>query len=366
MARKRYRSFRSPRRFRRPRKIAPAWRLGILALVIIVVAVFFFTKNGPEIAPASSLPEEIPLFEPIPRQTSQPKPEEKTPEPSYVAPKPKPILRPVAPAPSTNKTVAETNNITSPEAKALIESAINDIKAGNIVTARDKLNKTLVPPMKLSSKLLPEVKKQLAALADKWLFSRTPYPADPFTAAYKVQSGDMLSEIGKSYNIPYELIMSINDIKRPEALAAGKTIKVINGPFHAVVHRSTFTLDLYIGKNTYVKTYRVGLGELGKETPTGLWLVKTNGKLIRPPWPNPAGGIVYPDDPEYPLGSRWIGLKGLEGQAKGRTGFGIHGTKDPATIGTRSSQGCIRLYNGQAIELYDLLTPGLSKVRVVD
>lgn len=334
--------------------------------MIIVVAVFFFAKNGPETAPASSLPEEIPLFEPIGRQTSQPKPEEKTPEPSYVAPKPRPTPAPVAPVPLPSENVAVINNITSPEAKALIESAINDIKAGNIVTARDKLNKTLVPPMKLSPKLLPVVKQQLSNLADKWLFSRTPYPADPFTAAYKVQSGDMLSEIGKSYNIPYELIMSINDIKRPEALAAGKTIKVINGPFHAVVHRSTFTLDLYIGKNTYVKTYRVGLGEKGKETPTGLWLVKTNGKLIRPPWPNPAGGIVYPDDPEYPLGSRWIGLKGLEGQAKGRTGFGIHGTKDPATIGTRSSQGCIRLHNGQAIELYDLMTPGQSKIRIVD
>ena len=314
--------------------------------------------------------EEIPLFEPIGKQTSKPKPEEKTPGQRYVAPKPKPIPAPVAPsvapAPGPKENVAAINDITSPEAKALIESAINDIKAGNIVTARDKLNKTLVPPMKLSPKLLPVVKQQLSALADKWLFSRTPYPADPFTAAYKVQSGDMLSEIGKSYNIPYELIMSINDIKRPEALAAGKTIKVINGPFHAVVHRSTFTLDLYIGKNTYVKTYRVGLGELGKETPTGLWSVKTNGKLIRPPWPNPAGGIVYPDDSEYPLGSRWIGLKGIEGQAKGRTGFGIHGTKDPDTIGTRSSQGCIRLYNGQVIELFNLMTPGQSKIRVMD
>ncbi len=350
--------------------MAPAWRLGVLALVIIVIAVYFFNSTGPDTAPASNQSEEIPFFEPVPEQTYQPAPEEKTPESIYVAPRsrptPEPVVPPTAPAPLPKGTAAETNDITSPAAKVLIESAINDIKAGNIVTARDKLNKTLVPPMQLSPKLLPVVKQQLASLADKWLFSRTPYPADPFTAAYKVQSGDMLSEIGKSYNIPYELIMTINDIKRPEALAAGKTIKVINGPFHAVIHRSTFTLDLYIGTNTYVKTYRVGLGEKGKDTPTGLWQVKTNGKLIRPPWPNPAGGIVYPDDPEYPLGSRWIGLNGIEGQAKGRTGFGIHGTKDPETIGTRSSQGCIRLYNGQVIELYNLLTSGLSKVRVVD
>ncbi|HPY76430.1 MAG TPA: L,D-transpeptidase, partial [Anaerohalosphaeraceae bacterium] len=61
-----------------------------------------------------------------------------------------------------------------------------------------------------------------------------------------------------------------------------------------------------------------------------------------------------------------IGLEGLEGDAKGRTGFAIHGTKDPETIGTQSSKGCIRLYNGDVIELYNLLFAGYSQVRVAD
>ena len=67
-----------------------------------------------------------------------------------------------------------------------------------------------------------------------------------------------------------------------------------------------------------------------------------------------------------PLGSRWIALDGLEGNAKGRTGFAIHGTKEPESIGTRSSRGCIRLLNGEAIEVYNLLVPVLSEVRVID
>ena len=66
------------------------------------------------------------------------------------------------------------------------------------------------------------------------------------------------------------------------------------------------------------------------------------------------------------MGSRWIGLNGLKGDAKDRTGFGIHGTKDPESIGTRSSMGCIRLYNGDVIEVYNLLAAGISDVRVVD
>ena len=72
------------------------------------------------------------------------------------------------------------------------------------------------------------------------------------------------------------------------------------------------------------------------------------------------------DDPDYPLGSRWIALEGISGEAKGRSGFAIHGTKIPEEIGTAGSRGCIRLYNSDAILVYNLLTPGLSRVEVVD
>ena len=126
-------------------------------------------------------------------------------------------------------------------------------------------------------------------------------------------------------------------------------------------------MDLYL-QDKYVKSYRVGIGESGRrETPTGLWRVRPGDKLIKPTWTDPDTGRTYvADDPDYPLGSRWIGLEGLEGAAKGRTGFAIHGTKDPETIGTRSSKGCIRLYNGDVIEAYNLLFTGHSLVRVVE
>ena len=60
-------------------------------------------------------------------------------------------------------------------------------------------------------------------------------------------------------------------------------------------------------------------------------------------------------------------MEGIKGAAKGRTGFGIHGTKDKdvKSVGTASSRGCIRLYNGDVILIYKLLTPGLSQVEVV-
>ncbi|MGA2323721.1 MAG: L,D-transpeptidase family protein [Sedimentisphaerales bacterium] len=232
-----------------------------------------------------------------------------------------------------------------------------------VIEARDRLNELL--PLAQGQELV-FIKGQLASLADKWLFSKLVYPEDKLCASYKVKPGDMLSAVGKQHNVPYEILMQINNIAKPEVLQAGVAIKVINGPFHARVYRSTFTMDLYL-QNTYVKSFLVGLGKSGMETPTGRWRAKEGGKLIQPIWTDPVSGKTYhPQDPDYPLGSRWIGLEGLEGAAVGKTGFAIHGTKNPEQIGTPGSQGCIRLHNGDAILVYNLMMPGQSLVDVVD
>ena len=206
------------------------------------------------------------------------------------------------------------------------------------------------------------VKEKLSELADQWLFSRKVYPEDMLCETYTVKPGEILSTIGNNYKTPWEILAEINNV-RPETLQAGKPIKVINGPFHLKVYLSKFKMDLFL-QDTYVKTYPVGIGRKGHETPTGLWVVQVGGKLKKPTWTDPDTGRVYDgDDLDYPLGSRWIELDGLEDDAVGRTGFAIHGTKDSSTIGTASSRGCIRLFNGNAILMYNLLMPGHSHVR---
>jgi LysM repeat protein len=254
----------------------------------------------------------------------------------------------------------------NPWAAELISEAMSCIKAQptRIIDARDRLNETL--PLPMSEQQRAFVKKQLSELAEKWLFSRTIFPQDRLCGSYKVKPGDLLSTIGKQFKVPYEILMEINKIGRPGALQTGETIKVINGPFHARVYRSTFTMDLYL-QNTFVRSFPVGLGKPGMETPTGLWAVKADGKLIAPTWTDPITGKTYEaEDPDYPLGSRWIGLEGLKGDTVGRTGFAIHGTKDSNEIGIAGSQGCIRLHNGNAILLYNLLAPGYSRVEIVE
>jgi lipoprotein-anchoring transpeptidase ErfK/SrfK len=233
-----------------------------------------------------------------------------------------------------------------------------------VIKARDMLNELLGKPISNQQRNL--VKQELSKLADKWLFSKTVYPNDTLCGMYQVQSGDLLSTIGRTHKVPWQILQQINGIPSPEGLQADQSIKVINGPFHAKIYRSSFTMDLYL-QDTYVRSFPVGLGKPGYETPTGLWVVRPGGKLVKPRWTDPDTGRTYePDDPNYPLGSRWISLDGLEGEAKGRTGFAIHGTKDPHEIGVAKSRGCIRLYNGDVILVYDLVMPGESKVVVVD
>ena len=119
--------------------------------------------------------------------------------------------------------------------------------------------------------------------------------------------------------------------------------------------------------STFVKSFPVGLGRAGMETPTGLWIAKPNGKLISPTWTDPDTGKTYmAQDSDYPLGTRWIALQGLEGDAEGRDGFAIHGTKDPDQLGTASSRGCIRMDNNDVELIYDLLRQGKSMITITE
>ena len=116
-----------------------------------------------------------------------------------------------------------------------------------------------------------------------------------------------------------------------------------------------------------IRVYPISTGKPGHETPTGRWVVQVGKKQINPAWRDPdTQKYYYPDDPDNPLGERWIGLKGLVGAAKGKQGFGIHGTIQPEKIGTAASRGCIRLINRDVEELYDLLIEGKSQVLVVN
>ncbi len=254
----------------------------------------------------------------------------------------------------------------NPMAGKLIAEALALLSGtpSRIIEARDKLNETLAMPMSPQQRSL--VKSELSKLADQWLFSKTFYAQDQLCSSYKVQSGGRLEAIGKKFSVPYELLMEINKIPRPELLQAGERIKVVNGPFHVKVYRSTFTMDVYL-QGTYVKSFPVGLGAPGRQTPLGLWHIKAGGKVPDAIYRDPdTGEVIHPEDPAYPLGSRWMALEGLDDNTRDETSFGIHGTKEPQSIGKASSRGCIRLHNGDVIKLYNMLVAVKSLVKVLE
>ena len=334
----------------------------IVALVVFGAVVFFLFRDRSS-SPQGAVAGDLPRAPADSGNAGESAP------PLAVATTPGPVT-PFAPDPTPGSaTVQLPSGAADPQSRQ-VDAAITEAVAkarfqpGEVIDARNKLNKLL------QTSVTPEqrrtIKDAMAEMSEDWLFGPAVFAGDMLCDTYTVKRGDLLEIIGRRLKVPYEVLMQINSISRPQALQAGRALKVVHGPFHAKVYRSTFTMDLYL-QDMYVRSFKVGLGAPGSETPTGLWRVKEGGKLVQPPWYDKRTNRTYKaTDPDYPLGSRWIALDGVEGNAKGQIGFAIHGTKDPNQIGTAASQGCIRMFNGDVVLMYNLLFPLYSQVEVLD
>jgi lipoprotein-anchoring transpeptidase ErfK/SrfK len=211
----------------------------------------------------------------------------------------------------------------------------------------------------------------ITEMSQKLVFSGKHFEGDSLTDKYQIMSGDRLSRIADRHGTTWELLCKVNELSDPKRIRAGQYIKIINGPFFAVVNKSKFRLDVYLGNaggpgSTFVMSLPVGLGK-DNSTPTGMWMVQSGNKVHPATYYSPRGeGVIAADDPRNPLGGYWMGISGLDGQAVGKTSYGIHGTIDPDSIGKQASLGCIRLRHDDIAFLYDLLVEGKSKVMVKD
>lgn len=96
-----------------------------------------------------------------------------------------------------------------------------------------------------------------------------------------------------------------------------------------------------------VNRYPIAIGRVTARWHTPVGQLKVVGKARHPAWHRPewAGGGVMPAGPNNPLGDRWIGLS--------RSGYGLHGTSQPGSIGRTVSHGCMRLFPPHIRELFD-------------
>ena len=129
-----------------------------------------------------------------------------------------------------------------------------------------------------------------------------------------------------------------------------------------VVSESEKTVSAFDAADKLVAQYPATTGSEHDPLPIGAW--KINGVSKNPSfhynpelfWDADAKDekTTIKPGPNNPVGVVWIDLS--------KPHYGIHGTPVPSTIGKTESHGCIRLTNGDAAELAQMVSPGLPAI----
>lgn len=123
-------------------------------------------------------------------------------------------------------------------------------------------------------------------------------------------------------------------------LYSNEYLNYYRASYNITINVKNHSLTLF-KDNKVFKTYRVAVGKPTTPTPKGTF--KIINKAVNP------GG---------PFGARWMGLNAPNGD------YGIHGTNNPSSIGKDVSNGCVRMYNKDVIEVFKLVPVG-TVVRIV-
>ncbi len=195
-------------------------------------------------------------------------------------------------------------------------------------------------------------------------------------AFISLEKGDTLPDIARHFSLGINGVTAANpeiDIWVPEA---GKRIMLPlsfvlpDAPRRdIVINLAAMRLFQFEGDNEsmVVLTYPVGVGTEERSSPTGQMYVER--KETRPTWHVPASiakehrkkgdplPAIVPPGPKNPLGGYALYLS--------KSGYLIHGTNKPASVGLRATNGCIRLYPEDVKKLYEN-TPVKTPVYIVN
>jgi len=311
--------------------------------------------------------------EPAPQRAAAAEPSPETaprgaqPEPTRTALAPETL-----PAPRETTPSAPSSSSSPVEVRTLLTRGAAAQEQGRLVEARTLFNRALRDP-RTSERDRALLRDALGEISRTLTFSPEVVEGDPLAETYVIRSGDTLSKITARQNleVDWRFIQRINDIADPRRIRVGQTIKLVRGPFHAVIHKRDHRLDLFAdlpesvgGERLFIASYPVGLGEYDS-TPPGKWVVRDDSRLINPPWTNPRTGEHYSaDNPENPIGERWVGLRGVDEFTNQISGIGIHGTIEPDSIGSNTSMGCVRMLPEHVEVTYEMLVSGVSTVEI--
>jgi L,D-transpeptidase ErfK/SrfK len=161
----------------------------------------------------------------------------------------------------------------------------------------------------------------------------------PNLNSYVIRRGDTLAAIAAAFEVTLQALLDANPGIKPQALFPDQVIciPIAPIPLSITVSLNSKTLTLYKNGRLF-KTYPVAIGKPSTPTPRGSFTIKN--KQVNP------GG---------PFGTRWMGLS--------KPHYGIHGTNNPASIGTAASNGCVRMFNPDVEDLFNHVGVG-TKVRI--
>ena len=125
-----------------------------------------------------------------------------------------------------------------------------DLDRGELGKALVKLSEWYGDPS-LTPEESQEVETLLGQLAGDVIYEGP--PAHRLAPKHVVATGETLETIAQKYNVPWQLLAKINRIADPAAVQVGQELKVMQGPFSAIVdlgkRRMTLMLDrCYAGK----------------------------------------------------------------------------------------------------------------------
>jgi hypothetical protein len=178
---------------------------------------------------------------------------------------------------------------------------------------------------------------------------------------YEIRQGDTLDGIAKKFkglNGVKGAIMLVNNYPENAILREGRKVRVPHGIWSIVVDKSLFKLWICY-EGAAFRSYTITTGAVGKETPAVKFTI--GGKNPKPAWWPPAdvkvsGKVPVPyGDPQNPLGDWWIAL-----DHDLYHGIGIHGTNDPGSIGSKASNGCVRMLNGEVGDVAAVAYKGMT------
>jgi len=137
-------------------------------------------------------------------------------------------------------------------------------------------------------------------------------------------------------------ITSVVLMAAAEALAQDKAARPARRIVVSIPDRKLAVLE----SGKVVKVFPTAVGKPSTPSPAGSYQIVQ--RLMDPTWYY-EGKVVGPGKAN-PLGTRWMGLS--------VSGYGIHGTNAPSSIGHNVSHGCIRMKNSDVEELFAMMAIG--------